>query len=47
MRFYREFASNAQRDPTGYKTLQRLLGETDMNAFQKTWEKFVLGLNFP
>jgi hypothetical protein len=34
-------------DPTGYGTLQTVLGEKDMNDFQKRWEKFVTGLHFP
>jgi len=32
------------RDPTGFNTLKRVLGEVDMAAFQKRWEKFVLAL---
>lgn len=43
-RFYREFYSNRAADPTGFDTLKRVLGETDMDAFQKRWEQFVLGL---
>lgn len=44
VKFYREYVANADKDPTGYATLQRVLGEKDMLAFQKKWEKFVLGL---
>lgn len=43
-KFYREFAANAPRDPTGFNTLKRVLGEDDMAAFQKKWETFVLAL---
>lgn len=43
-KFYREFVANAKTDPTGYNTLQRILGEKDMDRFQKKWEKFILGL---
>jgi hypothetical protein len=43
-KFYREFVANAKEDPTGYSTLQRVLGEKDMTKFQKKWEKFILGL---
>lgn len=46
-KFYREFVANAKTDPTGYETLQRVLGEKDMEAFQKKWEKFILGLRAP
>lgn len=44
VKFYHGFAANVKRDPTGYETLKRVLGETDMQAFKKKWEKFVLGL---
>ena len=45
VRFYKEFYERRQKDPTGYQTLQAVLGEADMSAFQKKWEKFVLGLS--
>lgn len=43
-KFYREFLAAQKHDPSGYKTLQKVLGERDMDAFQEKWEKFVLGL---
>jgi hypothetical protein len=43
--FYRQFLANRKDDPTGFDTLQKLLGEQDMDAFQKKWETFVLGLS--
>ena len=46
-RLYREFKQNQKDDPTGYETLKDVLGETDMNAFKKKWERFVLDLTFP
>ena len=46
-KFYRGFQAGVQQDPTGYETLQRVLGEKDMNVFQKKWEQFVLGLKAP
>jgi hypothetical protein len=45
VRFYKEFYANRKTDPTGYQTLQAVLNEPDMNAFQKKWEKFVLDLS--
>ncbi|HYG80780.1 MAG TPA: hypothetical protein VD861_10350 [Pyrinomonadaceae bacterium] len=45
VRFYKEFYNRRQTDPTGYQTLQTILGESDMAAFQKKWEKFVLDLS--
>lgn len=45
-KFYREFVANSKTDPTGYRTLQRVLGERDMAAFQRKWAAFVLNLTF-
>jgi hypothetical protein len=47
VKFYREFTAHAAEDPTGYTTLQRILGEKDMDAFQKKWIAFTLQLKFP
>jgi hypothetical protein len=44
VKFYKEFSAKSKTDPTGYKTLQKVLGERDMNAFQRRWEAFVLRL---
>lgn len=44
VKYYHTFVKNADKDPTGYQTLQTLLQERDMNAFQQRWEKYVLGL---
>lgn len=45
--FYREFSSNVVTDPTGYKSLQKILREEDMTAFQAKWERFVMDLRYP
>ncbi len=42
VRFYHEFAAHAHEDPTGYDTLQRIVGAQDMVRFQDDWEQFVL-----
>jgi hypothetical protein len=47
VKFYREFVAHQKDDATGYATLQRVLGEKDMAAFQKKWEAFVLKLAYP
>lgn len=47
VKFYHEFVANGKHDPTGYNTLKRVLGEDDMQAFKKKWEKFVLELRSP
>jgi hypothetical protein len=44
--YYHAFVKNVEDDPTGYRTLQDVLGEEDMDAFQARWETFVLGLRY-
>ena len=44
--YYREFSTNASKDPTGYDSLKKVLGESDMDGFKKNWEAFVLKLKF-
>lgn len=44
--FYRRFRADCRDDPTGYQTLQAVLGANDMERFQKEWERFVLMLKF-
>jgi hypothetical protein len=44
VKFYKEFHHAQKVDPSGYATLQKVLGEADMDLFKKKWEKFVLGL---
>ena len=46
-RYYQEFVRDHERDPTGYRTLMRLVGSPDPDAFQEQWERYVLGLRFP
>jgi hypothetical protein len=47
VKYYREFVANAKDDPGGFKTLKKVLGESDMVAFQKKWEEYVMSLAFP
>ena len=44
VKFYREFHARQKDDPSGFKTLEQVLGETDMDAFKSKWEEYVLGL---
>jgi hypothetical protein len=44
VKFYKEFLAKQAEDPSGFKSLQKVLGETDMEAFKLRWEKYVLGL---
>jgi len=44
--FYHEFHRSVKDDPTGYTTLQRVLGEEDMEKFQEKWAEFVMELRF-
>ncbi len=46
IKFYQEFRKNSAADPTGYKTLQKVLDEQNMMAFQKSWESYVLKLKY-
>lgn len=43
-KFYQEFHARQEEDPGGYQTLQKVLAETDMDAFKTKWEEYVLGL---
>lgn len=47
VKFYHEFHANREKDATGYRTLKKILGEEDMDAFKNRWEEFVMGLTFP
>jgi hypothetical protein len=44
VKFYKTFVANAKKDPTGVQSLRTVLGEEDLKAFQKKWEKYVSGL---
>src|SRR5882672_8018507 len=44
IKFYQQFHDRQQEDPSGYQTLQKILAETDMDAFKTKWEKYVLTL---
>jgi len=43
-KFYQEFVSKQSEDPSGFKSLKKILGETDMDSFQIRWEQYVLTL---
>jgi hypothetical protein len=43
-KFYREFLARQKEDPSGFKSLQKILAERDMAVFQRQWEKYVLDL---
>jgi len=42
--YYKAFHDNVEQDPTGYKTLKRVLEREDMAVFQTEWEAWVLTL---
>jgi hypothetical protein len=46
VRYYRLFLERRALDPTGYRTLVRVLGGPDMHRFRQEWEEYVLGLEF-
>ena len=45
-KYYEAFRSSVAHDPTGYQTLQEILGTSAMDQFQREWEAFVMGLRF-
>jgi hypothetical protein len=47
--YYQKFYAARAKDPTGYKTLMAVLGQTDqtMPAFEAAWQKRVLKLTYP
>jgi hypothetical protein len=44
VKFYQEFLAHQNDDPTGFKSLQKVLAEPDMAAFKTKWEKYVMEL---
>ncbi len=42
--YYKAFVAGHEKDPTGYRTLVKILEEEDMEAFQKRWQAYVLEL---
>ncbi len=45
--FYHEFVKNVATDPSGYQTLQQILGREDMDRFQVRWQEYVAKLRYP
>lgn len=44
--YYKNFLSNRKKDPTGYKTLQAVLGRKDIDKFQAEWQAWVMKLRY-
>ena len=44
IKYYHEFRRNAEDDPTGYKTLVKILGDPDMDEFKRKWQEYVTRL---
>jgi hypothetical protein len=45
-KFYHAFREHRATDPTGYHTLQKILGVEDMEKWQPEWESWLLALVF-
>ncbi len=45
--FFRAFTEGVSTDPTGYQTLQTVLGRRDIEKFQAEWQDYCLRLRFP
>ncbi len=46
-KYYHAFYAAQREDPTGYNTLEKVLGRDDMEEFQQEWETYVMKLRFP
>jgi hypothetical protein len=46
VKYYHEFRRTVKDDSTGYEALKRILGEEDMEEFQKKWSEYVLELRY-
>lgn len=44
--YVREFRAGHASDPSGFATLQKTLGESDMPGFERRWRRFVAALQF-
>ncbi len=45
-KYFHHFVANAKTDPTGYQSLQDVLGTDDMATFQTKWQDYVMELKF-
>ncbi len=45
--FYKAFHKAHTKDPTGLKTLRKILSTDDLPKFQEEWEAWVMELSFP
>lgn len=46
-RFYHDFVKNAESDPSGYRTLVKILDDADMDEFKEQWQQYVMKLKYP
>ncbi|GAB4159567.1 MAG: hypothetical protein Tsb009_36860 [Planctomycetaceae bacterium] len=44
VKYFNAFRKNVRTDPTGYRTLQTILGTNNIPRFKKQWEQYVLAL---
>jgi len=44
---FRTYLANQAQDPTGYQTLQDILGSPGMEVFEREWKDYVQGLTYP
>lgn len=45
-KFYEQFKTNHEKDPTGLATLKSVVGPQELDAFEKDWREWVLTLRF-
>lgn len=44
--YYRAFTEAAEVDPTGHRTLARIVGVEDMDGWDRAWQRWVMGLRY-
>lgn len=46
LEYYQTFRDNIDSDPTGLKSLKKVLGTDDLDQFKRDWQEYVLKLRF-
>ena len=46
VRYYKTFRDGIANDPTGLKSLEKVIGPEKLQDFQKQWRKWVMTLRF-
>jgi hypothetical protein len=44
--YYAAFTATVEKDPTGHRTLARIVGAQDMEGWDRAWQRWVMGLRY-